>query len=106
MDPKRFCGDIVVHKMAPILGHDLPSSPSTPNDNWVVVLFTMFLSMLDTTRNSVDNLERFICRQIIFAFRREMVMPINLKINSWEVVKNGVLVDLMHGHLQAQASHA
>jgi hypothetical protein len=92
--------------MAPILGHGLPSSPSTLDDNWVVMLFTMFLSMLDTTRNNVDNLERFIYRQIILAFRREMVKPINLKINSWEVVKNGVLLDLMHGHLQAQANHA
>jgi hypothetical protein len=35
-----------------------------------------------------------------------MVKPINLKINSWEVVKNGVLVDLMHEHLQAQGIHA
>jgi hypothetical protein len=92
--------------MTPILGHGLPSSPSIPNDNWVVMLFTMFLSMLDTTRSSVDNVERFICRQIILAFQREIVKSINLKINSWEVVKNGVLVDLMHEHLQAQGSHA
>jgi hypothetical protein len=92
--------------MAPILGHGLPSSPSTPNDNWVVMLFTMFLSMLDTTRNSVDNLECFICKQIILAFPKEMVKLINLKINSWQLVKNGVLVDLMHEHLQAQVSHA
>ncbi len=106
-DPKRFCGNIVVHKMAPILGHGLPSSPSTPDDNWVVMLFTTFLSMLDTTRSiNVDNLECFICKQTILALGREMVKPINLKINSWEAVKNGVLVDLMHEHLQAQRSHA
>jgi hypothetical protein len=91
--------------MAPILGHGLPSSPSTPNDNWVVMLFAMFLSMLDTTCSNVDNLECFICRQIILALGREMVKPINLKINSWEAIKNGVLVDLMHEHLQAQGSH-
>jgi hypothetical protein len=89
----------LVHQMAPILGHGLPSSPSTLDDNWVVMLFMMFISMLDTTCNSVDNLEHFICKQIIFALQREMVKPINLKINSWEVVKNGVLVDLMHKHL-------
>jgi len=82
--------------MAPILGHGLPSSPSTLNENWVVMLFTMFFSMLDTTHNSVDNLEHFICRQIIPALQREMVKPINLKINSWEAIKNGVLVDVMH----------
>jgi hypothetical protein len=92
--------------MAPILGHGLPSSPSTLDDNWEVMLFTMFLSMLDTTCISVDNLEQVICRQIILTLQREMVKPINLKINSWEVVKNGVLVDLMHKHLQAQGSHA
>jgi hypothetical protein len=92
--------------MAPILGHGLHSSPSTPYDNWVVMLFAMFFSMLDTTRNNVDNLECFICRQIIPTLGREMVKPINLKINSWEVVKNGVLVDLMHEHLQSQGSHA
>jgi len=92
--------------MAPILGHGLLSSPSTPDDNWVVMLFIMFISMLDTTRSNVDNLECFICRQIIPSLGREMVKPINLKINSWEAVKNGVLVDLMHEHLQAQSTHA
>jgi phosphatidylserine decarboxylase len=92
--------------MAPILGHGLRSSPSTLDDNWVVMLFTMFISMLDTTHISVDNFECFICRQIIPALRRVMVKPINQKINSWEVVKNGVLVDLMHEHLHAQGSHA
>jgi hypothetical protein len=96
----------LVHEMAPILGHGLPSSPSTLDDNWVFMLFRMFISILDTTHNSVDNLERFICRQIILALQREMVKPINLKINSWEVVKNGVLVDLMHKHLHAHGSHA
>jgi hypothetical protein len=82
--------------MAPILGHGLPSSPSTLDDNWVFMLFRMFISILDTTHTSVANL----------ALQREMVKPINLKINSWEVVKNGVLVDLMHKHLHAHGSHA
>jgi hypothetical protein len=89
----------LVHEMAPILGHGLPSSPSTLDDNWVFMLFTMFISIF-------DNLERFICRQIILALQREMVKPINLEINSWEVVENGVLVDLMHKHLHAHGSHA
>jgi hypothetical protein len=92
--------------MVPILGHGLLSSPSTLDDNWVFMLFMMFISILDTTHNSVDNLECFICRQIILALQREMVKPITLKINSWEVVKNGVLVDLMHKHLHAHGSHA
>jgi hypothetical protein len=59
----------------------------------MVYLFTLMLVY------NVDNLECFIYRQIILALGREMVKPINLKINSWEVVKNGVLVDLMHKHL-------
>jgi hypothetical protein len=58
--------------MAPIPSHGLLSSSSTLDDNWVVMLFTMFLSMLDTTHSNVDNVEHFICRQIILAFQNEM----------------------------------